>query len=384
MTTSVVLAVRISVGTVSAADNAVEKSPVAGATTQALKPPALTTTVTEIGRLPSISWIDTPLTSVKKGDNDYEWYHFWNWGTVMQKSQGTLENPMAQLLIEKRNQSFIDMQGFGGGVWIQSLYKCTNGNLLGFCHLERVFAENGEYKGRVGLAYSQNNGDSWTYLGHIVSSYNDWFGFDESISGGPFIVKDQWLYVYFNESANMGPKNVKRQLPLSVARAKFDDVLANAKDGKVTPFKKYFNGDWTEDGLGGQSTPVFHPGSATNDVGIGWHMTYNTYLKQYMFVYCAGDTKLTFSKDGLAWSDPVTIRKTGDGKFAFYAGIVSHGPLPQETGRTFDVYTFDLKGDGGNYVGYRVQIVLGAAGDRAIPASGTNVGPGEQRPKGAE
>ena len=39
MTASIVLAVGISVGTVGAADNAVEKSPAAGATTKTLKPP---------------------------------------------------------------------------------------------------------------------------------------------------------------------------------------------------------------------------------------------------------------------------------------------------------------------------------------------------------
>ena len=329
-------------------------------------PPAVAVKVTELRANPHFKYADAPLTAVKR-DDSYDWYHFIGElagvgaTTEMVKMGGSLDQPAQTVLLKKSKHGFIDMQGFTGAVWIQSMSKFPNDELLGVCHVEWVFVKDGKAQGRVGLAYSKNNGDSWTYLGHVVSTYNDWFGYNECISGGPHIVKDGWLYLYFNESADMGP--TWKQLPLSVARARLDDVLTNARNGKVTPFKKFNNGRWADDGIGGHSTPIFRPGKESNDVGIGWHMTYNKYLKQYVFAYCAGtDTKLTFSRDGLAWSEPSTIFK-GRKKFAYYVSIVSNGEFPQETDRSFNVYTMDMENTS-NYSIERVEVTLTAEPER--------------------
>jgi hypothetical protein len=396
MTASVVLAVGISVGTVSAADNAVEKSPVAGATTQALKPPALTTTVTQTGPVVAakatemtrlgMGCLDAPFAHFGAGDQTNRvWFHTWDWGKRNQRFIGTPDRPCGTLVWNKsREQLFKNSSSIDGKVWIMSLYSCGDG-ILAFLHVE--FAAPGN-KGRVALAWSTDGANTFTWLGNIVAPY-----LDKDLTGGfiigvPYLVVGSYFYIYEND--NNG---------IACARALVSDVIAAAKNGTVTTWKKYYNGEWNQDGLGGNSSvlPGLDNWGITHVQAIHSTTTGKYYMPLTRMTWGTDSwIKLYESDDAINWSLLSTLTnqpasEVGANNGWQYATLVSTdanatnatcessfylycGYHPYDGDKTLYRWTFV----------FDKKSVLGAAGDRAIPASGTNVGPGEQRPKGSE
>ncbi len=282
-------------------------------------------------------WFDGPLAAVKNSTS-WDWYHAEGW--IQQKFTGPLQDPAETFLYNhdyvNDDPNYFTMSGYSGSPWIQSIYKDpSSGHLLGFVHTENV---NGGY-GRVGLAYSKNNGNTWKYLGYIIAPHHDWNGYSQMLSGGPYIIVGDYFYTYFNEAKTSGSSE---QLPLSVARASVSDVIQAAENDTVTVWHKYYNGSWDELGLGGNSTPIFYPGG-TASLGIGWQMSYNTYLGQYIYTYCDSvGLNLSTSYDGLEWSAPVRIHKSKTGFFDSYCSIVGNGDDPYRSGQTFSVYVVQM------------------------------------------
>lgn len=253
----------------------------------------------------SIELHDAPFSTITAGSSRY-WFHSEHWGDRFQKFAGTLAAPCGTAVWEKtKAQLFTNSGSIDGQPWIMSTYKDTNG-LLAFIHIERAGAN--QQKGRIGLAWSTNNGDTFTYLGNILSSYGDHNmtagGF---MQGAPYFIKDGYFYVYYTD--NNDYYGYFRRI--AVARASVADVLSAAQNGTTTAWKKYYNGAWNEAGLGGNFTPI------SNATGISHSSAaYSTYTGKYYLAttVMAWDgsqsptwVKLWESTDGVNWTLTKTV-----------------------------------------------------------------------------
>ena len=89
---------------------------------------------------------------------------------------------------------------------------------------------------RIGLCYSRNSGDSWTFCGDIIGvndTTHDTVDMAFNIGGAPYLIIDGFIYVYFNEKSP-----VSKQYP-SVARAELSSVVSAARASNVTKWLKY-------------------------------------------------------------------------------------------------------------------------------------------------
>ncbi len=118
--------------------------------------------------------------------------------------------------------------------------------------------------------------------------------------------------------------------------------MSNALVGQGTSFTKYYNGGWTESGLGGKSSYLenLNPGNSWLSVSN------NDYLGQLVMVSSQGsangvDLAMTTSSDGVNWAprQPVAV----DPGEQFYPSILGTGPDPTHSGQSFYVYYTDSK-----------------------------------------
>ena len=115
----------------------------------------------------------------------------------------------------------------------------------------------------------------------------------------PYILKDGFFYVYFNE---FSPALISPHA--GVARAKIIDVIAAARQGKSVVWKKYTNEIWDQDGLTGEGSNFM----SNLEVLFNMHSkaTYIPSIKKYMMITFSNgkaknDIYLLLSDDGLKW-----------------------------------------------------------------------------------
>lgn len=110
-------------------------------------------------------------------------------------------------------------------LWFMGIYRpnptdSSDKTLLAFVHEERVGGTGGsptptgqiqEGITKIGLAISKNNGDTWNYLGRIISTSNQ---NQHNIQGAPYIISGGYFYVYYNDDDenNLGMTAVARAL----------------------------------------------------------------------------------------------------------------------------------------------------------------------------
>ncbi len=307
-------------------------------------------------------------------DGTRYWMHSDDWGNQTQKFIGTVDHPVQEKVFNKtREELFTNNDEINGQPWITNIYKDGYGGLLAFLHLEHA-GENNQ-KGRVGLAYSTDNGDTFTFLGEIVvphasrdTNANEGGG---NIQGCPYIVKDNYIYVYFNE------------INTCVARADLTEVINAAREGTVCKWYKGLdatntgNWTWTEPGIGGDCSPIGIPGGA-NVAGIcHTQAAYSTFDNKYYLVTTSMNwggvntyVKLWQSEDGVVWTlykniaDEPASNYLENGGWQ-YASIVDCGNGENATvGQSFYLYC-------GNETSYpdkmtmkRWTITLGADSDQ--------------------
>jgi hypothetical protein len=134
---------------------------------------------------------------------------------------------------------------------------------------------------------------------------------------------------------------------VAVVRAKVDDVVAAARQHKVTPWFKYYNGGWTEPGLGGNYTRL-------NILQNGYMHGDGIFIKplnKWALVVHSGDKGsdkanwrktilLTFSSDGIRWSDWQKVYTEAGEDGLAYPSLLSYGeygPDNNVAGVTFAV-----------------------------------------------
>ncbi len=146
--------------------------------------------------------------------------------------------------------AFTDMNGMTDvhSLWFTDVFVPDLGaasEMLAFMHEERVADTGGPGKAstegnhgmtRLGLAWSEDFGNTWSYLGRIVTTYLNKPIIN--IQGAPYLVVGDYLYVYYKEDDGVG-RNV------GVARALISEVVAAAKSNTpgVSDWHKYVIGE---------------------------------------------------------------------------------------------------------------------------------------------
>ncbi|HNX58981.1 MAG TPA: hypothetical protein PKK43_07765 [Spirochaetota bacterium] len=212
-----------------------------------------------------------------------------------------------------------------GYIGIAGVYRHRDGTLYGICSVHDC-EDLPHFTGGVPGYYSSvalvssRDGITWKKLGRIITSHKpkSYQSYSDQPDRGIAecgIVADRngkYLYCYYSEHS----RDNGRGVPVCVARA---DVSTGAPlPGK---WKKYYDGAFSEDALGGNDTPVISLSSLNDSNAIAPHPVYSASLGKYVMVVCADTWKeymygkpaedagvyLCFSDDGLKWSEPTQI-----------------------------------------------------------------------------
>lgn len=217
-----------------------------------------------------------------------------------------------------------------GGSWLMSVHREQGDNLIGFYHAEDHWyphTSNDIAWKSIGVTYSTDEGVTWGEGKQIITSplakpaSPAWGGSgDCCVVWDPF--KNRWMCYYQEHNIYM----------------------AVSEDPKGAPgtWKKYYNGDFTEPGLGGQQSklPGLTPGA---NPSVHW----NTYLERWVMVWHAwgttAETMISFSKDGITWDTPQSIitSKIAAGGKAWYPTII--GETDVTAGQIARIYYADIE-----------------------------------------
>ena len=220
----------------------------------------------------------------------------------------------------------------------------ASGGILAFIHMEfsdpRKEAEMCYFRHGLGWSDKESGGRNFTWLGYTAEpsvSYNhSMFGqqygrpkWYPNMGLPAYIVKTEkegdFFQIYYGDThdlaadgsvqntSNSGAGNPDQGV--AVVRAKVADVVAAAKQGKGVPWKKYYQGSFSEPGIGGGK---FSPLSIDPQGYMHGDAAFCAPLKQYVMVQQSGGRIqqtsawrqaiiLSFSKDGLAWSPWQTV-----------------------------------------------------------------------------
>jgi len=243
--------------------------------------------------------------------------------------KGTADDPLKCHVGSRTDKAFWDYNGYyrdeaEKGIWILGMYACPNGGLLGITHAELNRAQNGKLnrahqRFALGLGFSSDGGFSWTYCGEIVRPAQE----RHNIGGGAYIIRGDWLYVYFNDVIAGSTRSRKKRIQ-SVARARLDSVIEAAAQGRVTPWYKYGEGKWDIPGLSGQAGADLIP-HITGGEDLHADAAYCTALDKYLLTvqtHAAGKLLLFSSSDGLDWTLETIVDQVDNGLIQPYSTFV--------------------------------------------------------------
>lgn len=270
----------------------------------------------------------------------------------------------------------------GKAIWIESVWLDDDGTLFGWYHHEPVglYPDSTLTVPMIGAVVSHDGGLTVRDLGIVLESGDD--ADDASANGffaggvGDFSVvpdrEGKFFYFYFTNYG--GPEETQG---VSVARLAFGDRFHPV--GRV---RKYFDGAWSEPGLGGRSTPILGTSRAWRhadpDSFWGPSVHWNTHLGCFVMLVnrAQGDpgwaqegVYVSFASDPVRWSTPKRLLGRDDipGWSSFYPQVIGLGPrgTDAEAGR---VARFYLKGVSNFEIEFRAA--PDAAPDELRPAPG--------------
>jgi len=282
------------------------------------------------------TWPDGNLGPVSLGNGMYEFYGAS--GSKPIRTIGTLDNPGANKKSVKING--VPKKAFdylaGGPIYIDP----ATGTKLMIYHAEVHGKKKADFHAYLGLAVaSDTTGLNFNDLGVILDANTRG---PAEIGGGTYAIMNGYMNIYYKDWLADGST-----AELAVARASVTDVVSNALAGRGTTFNKYYNGGWTEPGLGGKSSYL----EASNTANSWLSVSYNDYLDQLVMVSAqwlpeGTDLYMATSADGLNWSSRVPVA-VGPGE-QFYPTIIGTGADPTHSDQSFYVYYTDSKKGGWN------------------------------------
>jgi hypothetical protein len=219
------------------------------------------------------------------------------------------------------------------------------GNLLIVYHAERPA---NPFWSWLGLAKSADEGATWQDLGSIISGPQPYTAKGAlDIGDGNLVVatdpttSQKYFYILFPEHCWINSTQFCSGFTyLSVARAPYEEVLKAAMDGTTASelFRKYYEGQWDQPGMGGKASELFPTvtGETDGDPQVFW----SAYRKRFIAImdnsqYIAYGE----SVDGLKWpAMQVILGKNPQTPVYAYANAVGLGPDPTILGETFYSY----------------------------------------------
>ena len=231
-------------------------------------------------------------------------------------------------------------EGFSdGGQWMIGVHELPDGRLAGFFHSESHWKGcKGAYKS-IGLAYSDNNGKTWTKGSKIISGSDPKPARPEDPNSGKSYglgdgcsvwneARQSWIVYYSGFDG--------RNYRISMAESK--DPAA-----KAGTWKKWDGSDFTVEacnqktGLGGPNVAIKNLSSYA---GGNPSVTWNTHLEKWIMFYHSWQKAIVMSTsaDGITWDKPVLLVDLNlEPGGSMYPNIVGeHGDLT--TGQSFRLY----------------------------------------------
>jgi len=230
---------------------------------------------------------DCCLGVVKNSDKSYKFFTSDGGATQCSTiSSGTLEDPAYSIIGHR--VSIANTPADFGYVATGPVYQDPSdaNTIMSFVHLERHYTYQSVqyFYASIGVAITRNGGSTWTWCGEIIqpnAAYSATRALSLDAGAGKYIIQNvggtDYFYVYTIDHASANPG----WGAVSVARAPVADVLAAAKNNTVTSWYKYYNGAWTQPGMNGNFTNIFHPNISANFMAV----SYNSYLNKYLFVF---------------------------------------------------------------------------------------------------
>lgn len=252
---------------------------------------------------------------------------------------GPLDNPLQTEL----SPYVFDYNGYNNtwpsGCWISNIYKVSDDLLIGITHREDLYPANGNSYGKdcyyIGLSSSRDGGNSWKYIGDVISVRGNLSTDPQSgsnVAGCPILVVGDYLYVYYDET-----NDSDFRASLSVARTKISDLVAAVRQDKIVPFFKYYEGTWEQPGINGFASCVI----PDFQVNYDFHSdaVYCQKLGKYLITvqtHDLGKLLLYQSVDGINWEqNPITL-DFAEGFMHPYSCFVGFGDEGNEDGTRVD------------------------------------------------
>jgi hypothetical protein len=271
--------------------------------------------------------MDASLPTLRRDEGTWFFYHSVDWGKSNEKFSGTVSDPFQTKVWHKSRDAMYDLNGwyadiYHAGLWLTNIYRLDDGSLLGVVHIELHYQAPAVNQGEdyaIGVVYSTDGGDRWTYCGEIVRPKNA----KANVGGTPLLAVGDYFHVYFNEHGPAGRR-------LAVARARITDVVAAAQNHAVTAWRKYSDGSWDEDGLTGLGSAVLPDGAIRGGHPADLHAdaAYNRAVGLYMITrWCyqegAGRLYLHMSPDGVHFESQYLLDEE-PGQWMPYSTFLAH------------------------------------------------------------
>jgi hypothetical protein len=259
---------------------------------------------------------DGHLSALPSGNATYPWMMFWPEFNSY-RTLGTGPSPEAQKVLSPSGPVFGGESSLNrwdnGGSWLASVHRLPNGNLVGFYHAEDHWYphQTGEFGNNIAwksmaVAYSSDNGATWGAGRQFLTSDKAkpatpaWGGLGDGV-----IVRDeankrwvaffQWDWIYM--------------------------AISTDARGRAGTWWKYYEGQFSEPGLGGKVSPVpilaERPGA---NPSVHW----NTFLNRWVMVWHGWDGNLyiSASPDLFAWDQPQVLMAPAAGRRLTYATVI--------------------------------------------------------------
>src|SRR4051812_8207822 len=232
------------------------------------------------------NWPDGSFGVVSNGNGTYDFYGANSSDSVL--TTGTLDNPGAT----KQSVSIVGIPNktfsyVAGGPIFEDPYS---GARLMIYHAEDG-GKGKTFYSMLGMAIA-TDGRTFRDLGLIIKPTLT--SGQAEVGGGSFAIVNGYMNVYYTDWT--ADRNINF---VSAARAPMSEVISNAVAGHSTAFNKYYNGAWSESGLGGKSSYLETGNPANSWLGV----SYNEYINQVVMVSSqwssdGGDLYITTSPDG--------------------------------------------------------------------------------------
>lgn len=264
------------------------------------------------------------------------------------------------------------------GWWPFSLWVDNSGKWYSYMHTEdsiQVDTGNighGSDLRTIALWTSIDQGAHWVYEG-VSLSIDSQYAVPGNLqtnwprNGGTgdhkmVISKDgQYLYILYTVFTYDNPEIVSNHVHgnLCVARAVLDS------NGVPGPFKKYYNGGFSQPGVGGHETFVMSPTGVPTKDNSQRSVQWNEYLKKYVMVFAdrIDHLNISFSDDLVSWSTPQFLMRYDN--FTLYANMVSFASDDKTGGKS--VWLYYVTGD--DYTVYRRSLTFDVASNIAAGKS---------------